>query len=103
MPGTHDDQAASRIPELAEAGAEPASAPPAADQVLLRAFAQDGSRAALDELVRRYSGMVHATCLRILRHPQAADDAAQATFLVLMRRAAALPGGVLLPQWLYVT
>lgn len=75
--------------------------PPADDRTLLRAAAA-GDRAAMDELVRRHGPLVLAACRRQLSAADA-DDAAQAVFLVLWRRAdraAAAPG---LPGWLVVT
>jgi RNA polymerase sigma factor (sigma-70 family) len=74
----------------------------ASDRALLARYARDGSEAELEELVRRYAGMVHATCRRILGNDAAADDAAQATFLIMIRKARALDR-VRLPQWLHVT
>ena len=45
--------------------------------------------------------MVLAVCRRVLRHRQDAEDAVQATFLVLARRAGEMKSGVLLGGWLY--
>ena len=61
------------------------------DADLLRRFADDGDGAAFELLVRRYAGVVWAACRAVLptdRH--AAEDAFQATFLVLARKAGAL-------------
>ncbi len=60
------------------------------DADLLRRFADDGDGAAFELLVRRYAGVVWAACRAVLptdRH--AAEDAFQATFLVLARKAGA--------------
>lgn len=61
------------------------------DGALMRRFADTHDEAAFAELVRRHGPMVLATCRRVL-HPDVhiADDAFQATFLVLATKAAAV-------------
>ena len=61
--------------------------PPDSDAELLRAFVTSGSEEAFAELVRRHGPMVLATCRRVLSNATDADDAFQATFLVLARKA----------------
>src|SRR5689334_19038154 len=56
---------------------------PATDRDLLHRFARDGDEAAFTALVRRHAAMVTGTCRRVLGDPGAADDAGQATFLLL--------------------
>jgi RNA polymerase sigma factor (sigma-70 family) len=71
------------------------------DGQLLRRFVAHGDQAAFELLVWRHGPMVLGLCRRVLRDRHEAEDAFQATFLVLARRAAAIarPGSV--GSWLY--
>jgi RNA polymerase sigma factor (sigma-70 family) len=71
------------------------------DGELLRAFADGQDRAVFAVLVRRHGPMVFHVCRRVLRHQQDAEDAFQATFLILARNAAALRNGQALAAWLH--
>jgi RNA polymerase sigma factor (sigma-70 family) len=62
-----------------------------------------GSEEAFAELVQRHKNMVYGACLRLLRDPGEAEDAAQATFLLLVRKGPSLPGQTVLSGWLYHT
>jgi RNA polymerase sigma factor (sigma-70 family) len=61
----------------------------------------EGGDAAFAVLVARYGPMVHRVCRRILSHSQDAEDAFQATFLVLSLKAGRLQRPDLLANWLY--
>ncbi len=71
------------------------------DHELLEQYFRDGSDEAFGELVRRHTDMVYTTCLRLLRDPHQAEDAAQAAFLVLVRRGKSIGRGEVLGGWLY--
>ncbi|HEX4607490.1 MAG TPA: sigma-70 family RNA polymerase sigma factor [Urbifossiella sp.] len=74
---------------------------PMPDADLLRRFATTRDGAAFAELVRRHGPFVLAACRRGVRHHHDADDAFQAVFLVLARRAGAIQRPELLGNWLY--
>src|SRR5262249_1180080 len=57
------------------------------DGQLLVRYVASQDQAAFEELVRRHGPMVLRVCQRILHHQQNAEDAFQATFIVLMRKA----------------
>ncbi|HVS34075.1 MAG TPA: sigma-70 family RNA polymerase sigma factor [Gemmataceae bacterium] len=71
------------------------------DADLLRSFVERRDEAAFEALVRRHGPMVRAVCGRILRDAHDADDAFQATFVVLVRRAAAVERKESLASWLH--
>ena len=71
------------------------------DAGLLADYARSGSPEVLARVVEQHSRMVYATCLRILGERSAAEDAAQATFLALVRKARTLPPRTLLGPWLH--
>ena len=71
------------------------------DEQLLTAFAQLGDAAALSSLVERHSTLVWGVCRRLLRNTHDAEDAFQATFLVLVRKAATIRDKKALANWLH--
>jgi RNA polymerase sigma factor (sigma-70 family) len=71
------------------------------DTELLKRFLANRDENAFEVLVRRHGPMVLALCRRILREPQDADDAFQATFLVFVRKATSIAKPELLGNWLY--
>src|SRR5215472_10939055 len=71
------------------------------DARLLERFAADRDEAAFEVLVGRFGPMVLGVCRRVLGDVHAAEDAFQATFLVLARKAHALRRQELLGNWLW--
>jgi RNA polymerase sigma factor (sigma-70 family) len=71
------------------------------DHQLLDRFVRLGDDSAFAEVVRRHGPMVHGVCRRALDREQDAEDAFQATFLVLARRAPFIRRGQALPAWLH--
>jgi len=57
------------------------------DHELLARYVKLGSEEAFSEVVDRYYDLVYSVCLRRLRDPFLAQDAAQAVFLALSRKA----------------
>ncbi len=77
------------------------TARPDTDTELLGRFLADRDEEAFTELVRRHGPVVLAVCRRITGNRDDADDAFQATFLALARRASLVRSGSALGGWLY--
>src|SRR5271166_6541955 len=71
------------------------------DRQLLEILIDRRDEAAFEAIVRRHGPMVMGACRRILRNHHDAEDAFQATFLVLVRKAAVIGSRELLAGWLY--
>jgi RNA polymerase sigma factor (sigma-70 family) len=71
------------------------------DGELLDALVTRGDEAAFEALLWRHGPMVLAVCRRVLRHTHDAEDAFQATFLVLIRKATTIRNRKALGSWLY--
>jgi RNA polymerase sigma factor (sigma-70 family) len=72
-----------------------------ADAELWKRYVQERDELAFAILVRRHGPMVLNVCRRILRIEQDAEDAFQATFLVLVRRASSIQSPGTLANWLH--
>jgi RNA polymerase sigma factor (sigma-70 family) len=71
------------------------------DGELMAAYVARHDPAAFEALVRRHGPMVLGVCRRILRNDADAEDAFQATFLVLVRKAGTLKAKSMVSNWLY--
>ncbi len=71
------------------------------DGQLLEDYLSRRDEAALAALVRRHGPMVWGVCRRVLWNHHDPEDAFQATFLVLVRKAASIASRELLANWLY--
>src|SRR5262245_4269653 len=78
-------------------------APIEGDGELLARFVASRDQAAFESLLRRHGPMVLGMCRRLLRHEQDAEDAFQATFLLLAWKAGRLRSPATVGCWLYGT
>jgi RNA polymerase sigma-70 factor (ECF subfamily) len=71
------------------------------DEQLLGSYVEGRDDAAFEALVRRHGPMVWGVCRRLLSRHEDAEDAFQATFLVLVRKARSISSRNLVGNWLY--
>jgi RNA polymerase sigma-70 factor (ECF subfamily) len=71
------------------------------DEQLLDRFVARREEAIFEEIIQRHGTMVWGVCRRVLRDHHDAEDAFQATFLVLARKAASVMPREKLGNWLY--
>ncbi|MCU0703723.1 MAG: sigma-70 family RNA polymerase sigma factor [Fimbriiglobus sp.] len=76
-------------------------APDLPDRELLERYARQGDEQAFAAIVARHGRMVKALCRRVLGNDADADDAVQAVFLVLVRKAGSIRDRNGLANWLY--
>jgi RNA polymerase sigma factor (sigma-70 family) len=81
----------------------PSGPPPEgqSDRQLLERFTRLHDGAAFAALVQRHGPLVLSVCRRVLQHAHDAEDAFQATFLVLVRKAGSIAKPDSLANWLY--
>lgn len=71
------------------------------DGQLLERFVQNRDETAFAALVTRHGPLVLGVCRRVLHHQQDTEDAFQATFVVLARKARSICKQTSLASWLY--
>ncbi|MBI1915936.1 MAG: sigma-70 family RNA polymerase sigma factor [Planctomycetes bacterium] len=80
---------------------DPSGSAGVADAELLERFARQRDESAFELLVWRHQGMVLGVCRRVLHNAHDAEDAFQATFLALARKAGNISRGEAVAGWLY--
>ena len=71
------------------------------DARLLERFVACGDESAFAALIDRHGSLVLNTCELVLKDPDSAADAFQATFVLLFRKAGSIRGGDALGAWLH--
>jgi RNA polymerase sigma factor (sigma-70 family) len=71
------------------------------DAQLLQSFLARRDEEAFEALLRRHGPLVLGVCRRVLRNAHDAEDAFQATFLVLARNAGSIRSKQVVASWLY--
>ena len=73
------------------------------DIALLKEYAESGSETAFIALVERHVNLVYSAALRSVGNAHAAQEIAQAVFIILARKAKSLDDRTILSGWLYQT
>src|SRR5262249_42496159 len=71
------------------------------DRQLVERFLAGQDEAVFEAILRRHGAMVYRVCWRVLQHHQDAEDAFQATFLVLAQRLRTVRKHASLASWLH--
>src|ERR1022692_1916965 len=71
------------------------------DRELLRQFVEQNSQSAFREVVKRHTNWVCAVCRRRLQDATLAEDATQAVFFALARKASSLTSQKTISPWLF--
>jgi RNA polymerase sigma factor (sigma-70 family) len=95
MPTAPGDAILRHIHQLVETHVEQS------DGQLLQRFSTQREEAAFAALLRRHGRLVWSVCRHVLHHEHDAEDAFQATFLVLARRATAIRKSESVASWLH--
>ena len=77
--------------------------PESDDIALLKEYAESGSETAFTALVGRHVNLVYSAALRSVGDTHAAQEIAQAVFIILARKAGQLSQHTVLSGWLYQT
>jgi RNA polymerase sigma factor (sigma-70 family) len=80
-----------------------AEAAPESDAELVRRFLDIRDAGAFEAILRRHGPMVYRVCWRVAGHEQDAEDAFQATFLILARNLQTVRNRASLASWLHGT
>src|SRR5579872_4153077 len=75
--------------------------PASTNRDLLARFVREGDQLAFRELVIRHGPLVLSVCRRVTCHRHDAEDAFQAVFLVLARKASSIKKPDVLASWLH--
>ncbi len=71
------------------------------DAELLALYTQGGDQRAIEALIRRYAGLVASVCRLTVSDPASAEDAFQATFLILLKSAKKIQRTASVAAWLH--
>src|SRR5580700_6222007 len=77
--------------------------PGLSDRDLLARYAQTGDQGAFTAVMNRHLAMVLGVCWRVLRLQEDAEDACQAVFLILAKKASSTRWRTSVANWLYAT